>query len=1541
MRLRQLRLPALLIGVLMLDATLDAPRPATAAACAPGDCLTNSAVNNRVQPTSVNADDKGDVTFFASQSGQLPNVVFVLDNSTSMYELPYDLAAYPNSAWTSKGQTPNGCGTVTTTAPSGSGCTGTTFAQTATSCGNNTYFAGLKDSGNLSYSKSKTYAAPDPWYDGTHGTSAFFTNNSAYKFFEWAVSPPAAGGTANGGPITFTPAVTVGPGTVSGAINNYCNGLSSTAASGGKGGTGVNAWTMTQRQRCQQCIDEVGYYIAPGAGVNESNSNNVVFKGNWLNFFPPKYLVARKVLTDFITRQSTTPTPVRIGVVTYDPQNVNSINVPGTGTGFSGRNDGGAFVSSGMIPDCSVVTWTGSTTATQQTNLITSVRGISWGSTSNPIATPLAEAVFNVGQFFTGGDALWKTAFTSGSSNIWLKSGFTAPTGANKPLCVACQVNAIVLITDGEPYGDNNLPQKFRDNKIQCPRTPSTAPDPCGTDQGNSTPNLLDDVTNYLATTDLAIDDVTKPETIGIQDVITFVIGMGLKVPLLDNAAKYGKTTAAMRADNSQDLQDEVTSAVVNIVARATAFSSTAIQTLEVGTGSTAYVPRFIPGSPTDALWEGHLFRFDLFNEFVAGVDLDKNGNLDGVFLVDKDGDIVTEDDKGAFHKQKNNAPAVPVWDAGVQLGAMPAANRKVYTALWDSTNSKWKTIAWPTWDGTGSPPADFASVRDLLGIDGTNPDVCAQIKSSMATPIPAAYLSSTSTFDRDHCAKAIIDYVRGYNILNELTTSTSVTANRARMLGDIFHSSPVVVDPPVDQFICNLGLHAQCVSTLYQYDTNQPVARPDGTTPSDQYTVGTTTVTAYEKYWQDHETRQRVVLVGANDGMIHAFDAGSPTASPPVLNPNVGFRQVVYDSGTGNELWGFIPPDQLSRLWLMMRDGHQMYIDGDIMVRDVWVDGVKNDKGTTSFVNKPLVKQDVEYHTVAVVSERQGGSHFFALDVTDPTTPSMLWVYPLPCSDEEAMFGQTWGQFSPRPPPIGAVMLQTSDTAGRANYGFDHTEERYAVFLNGGHSPYMNRGRLAALLDVYSGAPLFLAKYDTASTASQQSKAMRFGFPATGALVDYGTGNSFTPDGFFDTGVMSDEGGQIWAFRFGVPGHIDSTTQRVDNWTFGRAYEPNTSASDDSRYHQPIYTIAATTVQEDTGWLRAFVGSGDRAHVRSQNGGDCRPDDPMSCISAGCRVTTSLTLNNGTGKYASDFGSTSTTSASSPTLTSPTQTISITTNACNQATVSETVTVAGCPDSTMSFTDSLSFSCTGSPLACTEVGFPQPTPNRNRNYTTTTPVGLNMFVSVPVLADTAKSRRMTKTDGTTDDGKAYDTNRYTASELVDVSNTTADSTGKVTSVTAPAASSSGPGWLIKYPTIDEKTVTSSTILGGCVLWNTLLPSGGTVGCASAGANTATAYQADPFTGAPTCASSFIAGNNFQRKTTRSVLSPPPEPAAAVALGAGGSSLRLSMLEIQPGAQEVSQTTVGTSTELLQMIYTLPLTYDQHVCRHVDPLKCN
>lgn len=1531
MRKPVLSLPAIALGVIALYT----PVHADGAGCTTDQCLVNSAISQRVQPTTVTTDDRGDSTFFASQSGQLPNVVFVLDNSTSMYELPYDYNPYPNSAWVNSGQTPDGCGNVSTTPSFGPGCTGTTFAQTTASCHANTFFEGLRDTLGNPYKNTQTYAVPDPAF------SAYYTNTNVYKFMEWNTSAP--GGVANAGPITFTSGSGATGGTVNGAISTYCAGLDPTPGSGGNGGTGANAWSMSQQQRCQQCIDEAGYYIAPGASTTDKASGQILFKGSWLDFYPPKFIVARKVLTDFISKQSTAPAPVRIGVVTYDPNNVNAINVPSPPSGLQ-PGDGGHFVSAGMVPDCGVTSWSSASVQTQQTTLLNAVRAISWGTTGSPIATPLAETLFNVGQFFSGDNIYYTNTF--GAS--WLKTEFTAPTGNNKPLCVSCQVNAVVLITDGQPYGDNNLPPPLNANTIQCPPNPPSTADPCGVDEGNSTPNLLDDVTNFLATTDLS---AAQP---GIQNVITFVIGLGLKRPLLDNAAKYGKTSGAIRANNGDDLQNAVNNAIVNIIARATAFSATAIQTLQVGTGSTAFVPRFLPGTPSDPIWEGHLYRFDLFNEFVAGVDKNGDGTLNDVFMVDKDGDIVVEDDKGAFYKLKNNAPAVPIWDAGAQLAATAPGSRNIYTATYDSTANAWTTIALPSWDGISPVPAAVTTVENYLGIDGTN--ACAQIKGAMATPIPANYLSSTGVFDRDHCAKAILDYARGFNVLNELSTTTSVTANRLRMLGDIFHSSPVVVDPPVDQFICSLGLHTQCVSTLYQDQLSSALVTP---TPSAQYSVTsggvTKTVDAYEKYWEDHETRQRIVLVGANDGMLHAFDAGLPTTSPPTMS-GAGFRQVVYGPGTGNEVWAFIPPDQLSRLWLMMRDGHQISMDGDIMVRDVWVDGQKNDKGTTGYVNQVLTKQDVEYHTVAVAGERQGGNHFVALDVTDTTTPKMLWMYPPPCSADEQQFGETFGQFSPRPPPIGPVLLQTSNTAGQANYGYPHTEERWVTFLNGGHSPFNTRGRAAALVDVYTGQPLFKAAFNPASTdPNDPALQMRFGLSATAAMVDYGRGSSFAQDGFFDTAVLGDEGGQIWTFRFGEPGHWNTTSGLIDNWTFGRAYEPNSVAPNDPRFHLPFYNVAATTVEPDNGWLRAYLGSGDRSHIRSQGGGDCRPDDPMSCLSSGCTLSSSLTLDNGPSHYTSTFASGAGTSAAAPVMASPTQAQStVAANACNYGNASETITVSACPNTAMNFTEPLTFTCTGSPLACTDGAFKQPTPNTNRALATTSPspTAPNSFVSVAVLADATGSPSRVRRMNLPADADTYDQNRLTGcgnaacaantpsagltGDLVDVSATTATTS----TVSGNQAGRSSAGWTVRYGIIDEKTATSSTILGGCVIWNSLQPTGGAVGCASTGSSVAVFYQSDAVTGAPNCAVSFLSGTSYSRSISRNVLSPPPEPTAAISVGSGGTALRYSTLEIQPGSQQVTQMTVGTSTEMLQMLYSIPVSIDQHTCRHVDATTC-
>ena len=82
-------------------------------------------------------------------------------------------------------------------------------------------------------------------------------------------------------------------------------------------------------------------------------------------------------------------------------------------------------------------------------------------------------------------------------------------------------------------------------------------------------------------------------------------------------------------------------------------------------------------------------------------------------------------------------------------------------------------------------------------------------------------------------------------------------------------------------------------------------------------------------------------IYVGANDGMLHAFDGD-----------------------TGNELWAFIPPDQLPRLQKLLDDVHDHFIDGPISI-------IERENSTLLFFG-----------------ERRGGPYYHALDVTNPLQP-------------------------------------------------------------------------------------------------------------------------------------------------------------------------------------------------------------------------------------------------------------------------------------------------------------------------------------------------------------------------------------------------------------------------------------------------------------------------------------------------------------------------------------------------------------------------
>jgi hypothetical protein len=365
MRSKDLLRLAACAALLALGAPL--PSDALGATCSASDCLTNSAAVQKLQLTGA-IEDHGDGGFFTTPSGQLPNVVFVLDNSTSMYEIPFNklptTGAFPNADWM---RSPVVGASWAATFPEGA----TPDLTDALSCHSNGYFETLRDPKGKPYSNSM--ATPYPPVDLAYstGTLNYFNSSNYYRYVEW--NSTSAGGQPPGS-------------SGSPPISASCQG-----AADGKDslGTTVNSLTPAQQKRCQQCVDEAGYYIRPNppagtAGVtltlnpvnprpllSNIDRGIVVFKGNWLNFYPPKFLLARKVVTDFISAQATTPTPVRIGVVSYDQSAIAakctatnnpltdpacSMSEPANAPGFR-TGDGGHLVSAGMAPACDAKSW--------------------------------------------------------------------------------------------------------------------------------------------------------------------------------------------------------------------------------------------------------------------------------------------------------------------------------------------------------------------------------------------------------------------------------------------------------------------------------------------------------------------------------------------------------------------------------------------------------------------------------------------------------------------------------------------------------------------------------------------------------------------------------------------------------------------------------------------------------------------------------------------------------------------------------------------------------------------------------------------------------------------------------------------------------------------------------------------------------------------------------------------------------------------------------------------------------------------------------
>lgn len=169
-------------------------------------------------------------------------------------------------------------------------------------------------------------------------------------------------------------------------------------------------------------------------------------------------------------------------------------------------------------------------------------------------------------------------------------------------------------------------------------------------------------------------------------------------------------------------------------------------------------------------------------------------------------------------------------------------------------------------------------------------------------------------------------DVTEGQRRLDFVTGADTSYRPRDSLLGDILGSSPVVVK-----------------GAMY---LDYLADRIDGD------------VGDYGAFIADQLDREGRIYVGANDGMLHAFDMAS-----------------------GEEKFAFVPSAVIQNLNKLTspdynEEGglHQFFVDGTPVVRDVYINNA--------------------WRTVLVGTLGAGGKALFALDVTDPDNIALLWEF-------------------------------------------------------------------------------------------------------------------------------------------------------------------------------------------------------------------------------------------------------------------------------------------------------------------------------------------------------------------------------------------------------------------------------------------------------------------------------------------------------------------------------------------------------------------
>jgi len=625
--------------------------------------------------------------------------------------------------------------------------------------------------------------------------------------------------------------------------------------------------------------------------------------------------------------------------------------------------------------------------------------------------TPLAETLWSMTGYFAQ-----QSSMLGGPGPRYSTSDYQISTSAD-PMNYGqgstsrwpvCSKSFILYITDGEPCKDGNIPSSLADyangrSDYNCigggclsatkPITggsfPASTFPSCGSSGSPVTDGYvagIEDVALYMHTTDLR-SDIANTQNLTLYAVFAFGKGSTLLRYSAINGGfeddgtgtpnnqdtwdknRDGEPDTFYEAADGNELEQAIHDAFSSILKRAS--SGTAASVLASGEGSGAnliqavFYPRRAIGDDV-IWWAGALQNLWYFvDPFFANATIREDTTQDNIL------DLSNDDIMQFYFNPTTQLTEVRRWrdtdGDGVANSTDNTVSFENVRSLWEAGKKLWS--------------------RDLSSSPRT---IKTTLNGSTLIDFSVANASTLGPYlfpDTGDNVTTIIRYVTGYDDLNDSSlrqrTVNFGADNNVWKLGDIIDSTPRIV----------AGIPLNKYHTIYSDPT-------------------------YATFIGDNSYKSRgMVFTGGNDGMLHAFRLGKLELSDGIWNTATQKARITNPfSGTvlGDEAWAFIPKNSLPYLkYLKDLDYcHLYYVDLSPYVFDASIGGNPTD-----------VRDSNSWRTVLIGGMRYGGacanastcagwptqdcvktpatdngySSYFALNVTDPNNPELLWEFSNP----------------------------------------------------------------------------------------------------------------------------------------------------------------------------------------------------------------------------------------------------------------------------------------------------------------------------------------------------------------------------------------------------------------------------------------------------------------------------------------------------------------------------------------------------------------